>query len=309
MEFALLGHSSDRTFAHLLHQVAKASANYKCILIDELGSLLGGGSEICDVASELKSLIAGAGALYYRLPTVQNLQVQIQLKSDAEAIISGIYLALNDLPDIKIISAPGKNSSNACKILHGIEISRLAVKQGIRIPCSLFSNNRKSILKFLVRIPEVIIKGGSGSKSECSKFGLDDLDLIPLDSPNFPPLFLQERVRGPDIRVHVVGFRETIAEMTITGDIDYRFSSKKISESIVLPTKISEFCIDLCRAQGLELAGIDFKLREDGCWYLLEINGMPDFSGYDIRSNFKISKALIALMTGVEGQREHEPEH
>ena len=62
---------------------------------------------------------------------------------------------------------------------------------------------------------------------------------------------------------------------------------------------LTDRCISLAGAFGLEFAGIDLKVTGDGEVYCLEVNPSPAFSYYELHTGQPIAQAVAEyLMTG-----------
>ena len=93
--------------------------------------------------------------------------------------------------------------------------------------------------------------------------------------------------------MHVVNSEVMVAELTVADEPDGRFAHRRLHEPLQLPWPVRMLCSELCRDEGLGLAGIDFKLSASGQWTLLEVNAMPDFIGFDKRCAYEITDALL----------------
>ena len=129
------------------------------------------------------------------------------------------------------------------------------------------------------------------SKSCCSAKTraamLDECLYGRLDRLTVCPSLFQRRIRGADVRVHVVG-ESLFAEWIESGAIDYRFTSEATGPNrysiCEVPDNVATACHAYCRAEGLSFAGIDFKVpKDDGGWVALEANQMPGYESYDRR--------------------------
>jgi glutathione synthase/RimK-type ligase-like ATP-grasp enzyme len=105
---------------------------------------------------------------------------------------------------------------------------------------------------------------------------------------------LQEYVAGSDVRVHTVGQRAFATEM-ISERVDYRFDAVAQYRSAVVDPEIAERCCATAAAEGLLLAGFDFRVATDGGWHCLEMNPVPSFLPYEMCSGEPIGDAVLDL--------------
>jgi D-alanine-D-alanine ligase-like ATP-grasp enzyme len=68
----------------------------------------------------------------------------------------------------------------------------------------------------------------------------------------------------------------------------------------LLPSAIGKKCIEFAAASGVALAGFDFKVDDEGCWYCLEMNPAPAFESYDHVMNGAIARRIVAKLAGYE---------
>ncbi|WP_341365427.1 hypothetical protein [Yoonia sp. BS5-3] len=189
-----------------------------------------------------------------------------------------------------IINSLEAGSSNFCKLQHTSVHLDLCHSFEIQSPETILSNCPDRVREFSARhIHGVILKGASNQKSEAVLF---DASIVP-NNLLPTPILLQEYIEGYDVRVHQVG-HQSIGERIRSDDVDYRFSKRNSYELFSPPPKICEFCFDAIEQNGLLFGGIDFKVR-DGKYYFLEVNSLPDYRGYDKRSNFLITREIVDL--------------
>jgi hypothetical protein len=200
-----------------------------------------------------------------------------------------------------IVNSPGSDASNCCKLAHQ---HRLSLLTGLRGPASLLSSNPDDVRRFVDEFGgNVIYKGASATKTIVSAWVKGDFER--LDCLRSVPVLFQQRIIGPDVRVHVVNER-VFAEMIRSDSVDYRFHRRSplSYEAVHLPPEIEKACVSICRASGAVFMGIDFKVdaRTDE-WFVLEANAMPCYQGYDRRAGFTITAAIAEyLMCGIAGR-------
>lgn len=58
----------------------------------------------------------------------------------------------------------------------------------------------------------------------------------------------------------------------------------------------SAFACEVARAEGLLVAGYDFRVTDDDCWYCLEMNPVPTFLPYEMETVQPIAEAILDQM-------------
>jgi hypothetical protein len=138
----------------------------------------------------------------------------------------------------------------------------------------------------------------SGIRSIVDLAGPDQLRRLS-DLRNCPTLF-QDRIAGPDVRVHLVGAC-AIGQQIRARTIDYRYAGP-FDRVEYCATELPPALVELCRKfqaqEGLEFIAFDFKVAGDGSWYCLEANPMPGYDGFDERCEHRISDALMNELRG-----------
>jgi glutathione synthase/RimK-type ligase-like ATP-grasp enzyme len=171
---------------------------------------------------------------------------------------------------VTVVNRPTAEATNHCKLLQAAAIRA----SGIATPESLVSNEQERILAFRTRHGSVVYKSLSGVRSVVEELRPEGLPSGPMG-----PAFVQQRIRGTNVRAHVVGAR-TFACAIESDRIDYRYGSSTLA-SVELPGEIAARCVDLAGRLGLLLAGVDLIAGDDGTWYGLEVNPSPAFTAYD----------------------------
>jgi hypothetical protein len=110
------------------------------------------------------------------------------------------------------------------------------------------------------------------------------------------PVQFQERVTGPDVRVHVVG-DQTFAAIVDSKAVDYRYARAQVGtdarlRAFRLDDDLAARCVTLAVALDLPFAGIDLKLAPDQRVVCFEVNPSPGFSWYESAAGLPISDAV-----------------
>lgn len=183
-----------------------------------------------------------------------------------------------------VINKPDHATDNALKPWHEM----LLAHDGFDVPAAIVSSDIRRLVTFASEGPS-IVKSLSGVRSDAREITPTELAAY---SPDRGPLHLQRRVRGHDVRAHVI--HDDVFSLAIYSKaMDYRTAVKNVYESITLPASLRRAIVGSSRKQGLALAGWDFKVDSIGRYWCLECNPMPGFSGYDHHHDFAISHAII----------------
>jgi hypothetical protein len=112
-----------------------------------------------------------------------------------------------------------------------------------------------------------------------------------------PPVIVQQRVPGHDVRVHTVADRCFATHIRGAEGVDYRFSDAVPGyEAGPVPRDLAARCCAFARQQRLLIAGFDFRVTEDGQWWCLECNPAPTFLPYEMSTGQPIAAALLDAM-------------
>lgn len=204
---------------------------------------------------------------------------------------AGLYLALSQLLSrcpLPVMNPPLGGASGFSKLYHAASMAAW----GWSIPRSCLTNSPTRASRFIDSCPGgVIFKGSSAVKTWATLYDASEHEER-LRHLRAAPVLFQERIDGPDVRVHVVGER-LFAEAIESSRVDYRVSGGNTYQPIEVPAAIAGACLGLSRDCALPLVGIDFKVeRASGEWYFLEANPMPCYEGYDRRAGGAISAAI-----------------
>jgi hypothetical protein len=295
-----IGLAVDNTFCHTLSALKLAGVSFDVI---DFGQLVYSG-HISYPLDDISSTVISLHGETYQISSYES--VLIRLVDIAEgapneglkAKSAGFYQALNRLfcnVPIAVMNAPLRDCSNSSKLYHSVALSAVA---GWYMPRSCLTNNPEQAIEFIASCPAgVIFKGASAVKTWATLYD-PKLHASRMKLLASCPVLFQERISGPDVRVHVVG-EQVFAEIIEASNVDYRTASKNTYQGIELPQHIALGCLKLALDCETPLLGIDFKIeRETGTWFFLEANSLPCYEGYDRRAGGTISQAIVGWLTG-----------
>ncbi|WP_202919722.1 hypothetical protein [Streptomyces adustus] len=196
--------------------------------------------------------------------------------------------------DLPVLNPPWREATNAAKLLHAVTLAPVG---GWRIPRSCLTNDPATARAFVRSCPRgTVVKGAGAAKTWATLFGSEHELLLP--RLRHSPALFQERITGPDVRVHVVADR-AFAESVHSPNVDYRTAhGANRYAPLDLPQTVLEGCRRLVADTRTPFLGVDFKIdRITGDWYFLEANSMPCYEGYDVRADGAISRAILDWLT------------
>ena len=205
------------------------------------------------------------------------------------------FLRLFEHLPIRVMNPPLREATGATKVLHSVT---LAAVGGWSVPRTCLTSNPDEARAFIADCPNgAIFKGASAVKTWARQYEASDDKL--LERLRRTPVLFQERIVGPDVRVHTVG-TESFGEEIHSSELDYRtVLGENDYRPITLPDSVAEGCGRLTKRTRIPLLGIDFKIdAASGEWFFLEANSMPMFDGYDQRAGGAISDAMARWLAG-----------
>jgi len=244
--------------------------------------------------------LASLSGVYVRLMDERFLPDVAATPSDSQerarsARFHAVFHEWLNVASIRIANRPRAMLSNISKTYQATIIRR----RGFAIPETVVTNDPDKALAFVdhcaAQGDEVIYKSVSGVRSIVQTFS--QADRARVGQIRWCPTQFQRKVRGKDVRVHVVG-NQTFAALIESTATDYRYAqsqsgSDAVLKPIELPAAMANACIDLARALDLPFAGIDLRLAENDEAVCFEVNPSPAYSYYESRTGAPIADALV----------------
>jgi RimK-like ATP-grasp domain len=207
-----------------------------------------------------------------------------------------------DIAPGRVASRPRAMLSNMSKTYQASLIRRA----GFAVPDTIVTNDPSAALEFVAHCAregdEVIYKSVSGARSIVQTF--TDADRERLARIRWCPTQFQRKVRGYDMRVHVVG-NQTFATRIESDATDYRYATRQNGEAAALsaatlPPAIAQACVALSDLLDLPFTGIDLRMTPEGVPVCFEANPCPAYSYYESHTGAPIARALVRWLAGVE---------
>lgn len=297
-----VGVAADPTFLAGLHAVRAVGLRHAAV---DLPSLAVGGSvrvPLDDLASATIATgrqvirLDGVDAVWCRLLDVSGHAPDPRYARAAAGHYQAFLRLFEHLP-VRVMNRPLREATGFTKVLHAVT---LAAVGGWQVPRTCLTSDPDEARAFVADCPGgAVFKGASAAKTFAQAYEPGHEAL--LDRLPAVPVLFQERITGPDVRVHTVGER-TFAEAIHSPEIDYR-TVVGVNEyrPIPLPESVADGCARLTAHTGIPLLGVDFKIdRATGEWYFLEANAMPCFEGYDCRAGGAITRAMATWLAAPE---------
>ena len=177
--------------------------------------------------------------------------------------------------------------------------AQLIQRAGLRAPETLVTNDPDEVRAFRAEHGRLIYKSISGVRSIVRM--VDDEALERLHLVRWCPVQFQRFIAGTNVRVHVVSGRLFPTRIT-TDRVDYRYAHRDGGNATLEPYSlkddVAEKCLALTASMGLELAGIDLLLTNDGETYCFEVNPSPAFSYFERETGQPIARAIAQALAG-----------
>jgi hypothetical protein len=245
--------------------------------------------------------LGGVTAAYLRpydprdLPAVQRSGAGSPLFERAVRSLE-LLLSWGDLADALIVNRPSMMASNCSKPFQSLELRAF----GFSVPDTLITTDPEAVLEFRARHRHVVYKSISGVRSVVTE--LTDSHLARLGDVCWCPTQFQQRIPGADYRVHVVG-GQVFATEILSEAVDYRYAGRQQCTATIRATTLDDEmarrCVDVSRAMGLPLSGVDLRRTPDGEWYCFEVNPSPGFTYFQAATGQPIGEAVARLL--IEG--------
>jgi glutathione synthase/RimK-type ligase-like ATP-grasp enzyme len=190
-----------------------------------------------------------------------------------------------------VVNRPSAGRSNASKPFQMAELQAA----GFEVPRWIASNSQDAVRDFTAQVGgRAIYKAASGLRSRVRMLNASFLDRL---AAGTTPSVVQEYVPGTDVRVHTVG-RSAFACEVVGGGVDYRFEHQGAKYApAAVPSELVERCCSFAEADGLVLAGFDFRVTPERRWLCLEMNPVPSFLSYEFSSRVPIGDAVVDALT------------
>lgn len=229
-------------------------------------------------------------SVYHRFVSAENTP-GIEADCTRVAKIRSVMHSLMDLFDVlpgRVVNRRRAMMSNNSKPYQAMLIKRV----GFSIPDTLITNNPETVLDYSRRCGPIIYKSASSVRSIVSTFDNGCFERI--ETLRYLPTQFQKKINGYNVRVHVIG-RRVFATRIKTTATDYRYAARDgiLAEftPFGLNTDLRYKCLALARECGLDFAGIDLIVSEEGV-YCLEVNPSPGYSYYQNATDQPIAEAL-----------------
>jgi hypothetical protein len=299
MSVLCIGSASDQTFVHTLAALKESHSEFDAL---DLGQMAYSGV----IEIPLDDLRAAAFTLHgkrYRLGSYKSVFLRTlglassapseRLRNRAASQFQALSQILSSSP-VTVVNPPMGDLSNSSKVFHAATLASIA---GWLIPRSCITRSKDEARQFIASCETgTIYKGAGGNMKTWAGIYDPSKDEDRLGLLENCPVLFQERIDGPDVRVHAVGNR-CFAEIIESPEPDYRRARGNRYRSIDLPVGIESGCVSLTRACAKPLLGIDFKIRKATSeWFFLEANPQPGYDYYDGRAGGAISRALVEFL-------------
>ena len=291
----VVGSLADPTTLHTARELAGCGASLDvidvCVLADRGCVVSRPGGPALTIDGEVLPLRDYSGA-WMRVPSLTPGAPNTDLAAHASRLASEIVDALREL-GAPVLNPASADPTNFSKVLHG---ARLSGETGLPSPRSVLTNDPREAVEFVASCSGgAIYKAPSNTKSWVRAWD-PVADPARLHLLAGQPVLFQERIHGPDVRVHTVG-ADAHAELIACDAVDYRIDGTATHSAITVPPRVAACLRRMQTGTGCPMLGVDFKLASDGTWHLLEANTQPCYEGYDLRASGAISRSIHGFLS------------
>lgn len=201
----------------------------------------------------------------------------------------GLHWLLDRAP-FAVVNRPHAGRSNLSKPYQ----MALLDSMGLPVPDWIVTTNAGSAGDFIARWPDgAVYKACSGLRSHVRRA---DGKLLERLTEGTTPVVIQRYITGADVRIHTIGDRAFATEI-YSESVDYRWDDQSTRyAATAAPAEIVTRCVAAAAAEGLSLAGFDFRRTPDGDWWCLEMNPVPTFLPYEAMTGHAIGDAILDFM-------------
>jgi glutathione synthase/RimK-type ligase-like ATP-grasp enzyme len=323
MTVLILGRSDDWHVLSVSKQLSKLNAAFSLFKYDDLfkGTQLNFSvmpqNNSCSIQLPTGSMIdlARVDAVWFRRPGSLQYSglpepwINSMVENEARCALAGIFRSLNCL----FVNHPGRDYDCSFKLWQ-LEVAK---RVGLVVPKTVVTNMPEVVAKFYEECGGRVIYKlvGEASLQQMPLFGtasgIDTVFTRPLEQDDFAhlsqirmvPHLFQERIdKVYDIRVTAIGkklFPVKIESQTGKGKLDWRLDYDVPMKLIELPADISNSCLDLLKALGLNYGAIDLCVDKNGRHTFFEINCVGQYAWMEDRiEELELSLELAKLLIG-----------
>lgn len=251
---------------------------------------------------------------WYRKPSFDfdyEIGLDTESRRFAGAEIRSFFEALYSLPTVTWINPPHASDAAKTKFRQLL----IATEYGVKVPKTLITTDPDAARGFFLTCGEVaLVKAvytanatidGKNRGVPSIKIGAERFYSI-ADQIRLAPVQFQEYVEKEfELRITVMG--EAIFAVRIDSQqhqatmVDWRLDAELNDYSLFeLPEKISRFCLDLLRLQGLRYGAMDFIVTPAGEYVFLENNPFGQYLWLELETGAALTAAMCELLQSYE---------
>jgi glutathione synthase/RimK-type ligase-like ATP-grasp enzyme len=241
--------------------------------------------------------LASLAGLYLRPADDRRLRLPTADALAAAMAWTQAWVEIAELSDSRVANRASAMAGNGSKPMQSLCL----VQAGFCVPPMLMTNDPQAVLQFEAEHGPLVYKSASGVRSIVSP--LDAAARRRLAAVRHVPTLFQKRLRGTNLRVHVVG-AELFATEIDSDRIDYRYAARQGGSAELRATRLSPEIESACRSAsellGLPFCGLDLMLADDGRTYCFEANPSPGYSWYQDITGQPIAAALARWLARLD---------
>ncbi|NND98834.1 MAG: hypothetical protein HKN47_16065 [Pirellulaceae bacterium] len=182
----------------------------------------------------------------------------------------------------------------------------LARRIGLRVPETLISNDRETVIQFVERHKGSVIHKTLAVSDEQFLYTKrwDDKDATHLNELELAPMIFQSMVTGArEVRITIVGEQFFTAEFKPQGHVDGRLDNNARYVPHELPEDVKSLLRTMMCELGLSYSTVDMRIDDQGNYVFLDLNPQGQYLFVEIRTGQPITAAMADLLQASQFDR------
>lgn len=165
---------------------------------------------------------------------------------------------------------------------------------GVSVPQTIATNDPDAVQEFATNHKHIVCKTLAGGALVIG-LAADRISEQFYALLKIAPVMLQARIYGHDIRAYVLNNQVIAAASKQTEHVDFRANEQSFQPT-ALTRKEAIAVIQTTQLMSLSFAGIDLKRTQDGQYFILDVNPVPMFTGFEQITGLGVTSAIAKYL-------------